>query len=128
MVLYHFITDSPWYRPSEPEIKPRYRIDGGAQLYHRPGRPYPYRLTHRQQVSRGIENYRAQNLPQRPDSTNGTFLVKGKRAVPFVKEFVSPFQAMVIGNRKYNILDLPANASEHIARDEAITEINLKGF
>jgi len=35
---------------------------------------------------------------------------------------------MVIGNRKYNILDLPANASEHIARDEAITEINLKGF
>jgi hypothetical protein len=62
------------------------------------------------------------------NSTNGTFLVKGKQVVPFVKGFVSPLQAVVIGNRKYNILDLLANASEHITRDDATTEINLKGL
>jgi len=62
------------------------------------------------------------------NSTNGTFLVRGKRVVRFVKGFVSPLQAVVIGNRKYNILDLLANVSEQITRDTAITEINVKGL
>lgn len=40
------------------------------------------------------------------DSTNGTFLIKNNRLVPFHEGYVQVNQPIVLGNRQYTILSL----------------------
>ena len=39
-------------------------------------------------------------------STNGTFLVKNQRLVPFVEGYVQPHQMIVLGNTQYSVKNL----------------------
>ncbi len=40
------------------------------------------------------------------DSTNGTFLIKNKRLVPFKEGYVQLNQMLVLGNQKYSVKEL----------------------
>ncbi len=40
------------------------------------------------------------------DSTNGTYLVKNKRLIPFKEGYVQLKQPVVLGNRQYTIYEL----------------------
>jgi pSer/pThr/pTyr-binding forkhead associated (FHA) protein len=62
------------------------------------------------------------------NSTNGTYLVKDNRLVPFVRGFVSPIQTIVIGDQKRTILDLLAIASEFVSKDDAITQLDFENL
>ena len=59
------------------------------------------------------------------DSTNGTFLVKGRRLVPFTKGYVHPLQHVVIGAQRYMIQDLLSTALDFAAIDDTTTQVNF---
>ena len=62
------------------------------------------------------------------NSTNGTYLVKNNRLVPFVRGFVSPIQTIVIGDQKRTILDLLAIANDFVSEDDAITQLDVESL
>ena len=62
------------------------------------------------------------------NSTNGTYLVKNNRLVPFVRGFVSPIQTIVIGDQKRTILDLLAIANDFVCEDDAITQLDVESL
>jgi len=39
-------------------------------------------------------------------STNGTFLIKNQRLVPFIEGYVQLHQMIILGNKQYSIKDL----------------------
>ena len=57
------------------------------------------------------------------DSTNGTYLVKGRRLVPFTEGYVNPLQYIHIGGQRHMILDLLATALDFAAIDGNTTQI-----
>ena len=59
------------------------------------------------------------------NSTNGTYLLKNRKLVYFEQGIVNPLQPIVIGNQKYTIQDLLAIASEFVASDDAVTQVNF---
>ena len=59
------------------------------------------------------------------DSTNGTYLVKGKGWVRFDRGFVDPQQFIAIGGKIHMVMDLLAIANDFAAVDGADTEIEL---
>lgn len=59
------------------------------------------------------------------DSTNGTFLVKGRRLVRFIKGYVHPLQHVVIGTQRHIIQDLLSTALDFAAIDDSPTQVNF---
>jgi pSer/pThr/pTyr-binding forkhead associated (FHA) protein len=59
------------------------------------------------------------------ESTNGTFLVKGRRLVPFTEGYVNPLHYVYIGDQRHMVLDLLATALDFAAIDENTTQVNL---
>lgn len=60
------------------------------------------------------------------NSTNGTYLLKGKRLIHFERGYVNPLQPIVIGDQGHIIQDLLAIVRDFAASDDAITEVDLK--
>ena len=58
-------------------------------------------------------------------STNGTFLVKHNKLVPFQEGYVNPKQTIVIGRQVYVVQDLLAIASDFVAVDDNTTRIDM---
>ena len=58
-------------------------------------------------------------------STNGTFLVKHNKLVPFQEGYVNPKQAIVIGRQAYVVQDLLAVASDFVSVDDNTTHIDM---
>ena len=59
------------------------------------------------------------------NSTNGTYLLKNNRLVYFDEGYVSPLQAIVIGDQKRTIQSLLAVASDFVASDDSPTLVNF---
>lgn len=59
------------------------------------------------------------------NSTNGTYLLKRKKLVHFVRGYVSPLQTIVIGDQARTILSLLEIASNFVSRDDATTQLDL---
>lgn len=59
------------------------------------------------------------------NSTNGTYLFKNNRLVYFDEGYVSPLQSIVIGDQKHTIQSLLAIASDFVALDDSLTQVNF---
>ena len=58
-------------------------------------------------------------------STNGTFLIKHNKLVPFQEGYVNPKQTIVIGRQAYVVQDLLAVASDFVGVDDNTTRIDM---